>query len=412
MVDADTRALRAAARTLLQSPLLCAERDADAFTEVRRNEVALDRLFTQRLGYRLHVSSRTARLYKTTALVHRRTLNTVGSAPRAMTQRELVVLTLVLAAVAAGPRVISLRDLVGDVHSAAADAQITLGNEPADRRAFVTVLKWMIATGLAAELHETVGRYETDADADAVLEIDPDRVALLPLPVLSRAETSTELLDRDGSRSNTRQWLRARLVEDPVLYADDVTEAEWSELRRRLGEERALLEDMFGLQLEARAEGILAIDPAERLTDLSFPAANTLNHAALLLLDALTERGGEAGRDEVETMLAAMIERHARHWSRSQTASVPALADRIVRLLGDLRLLSVNGTRVRTLPAAARYAVEERGAGDGEGALAARPAAVGARRANAEKAAGTATDRTIDNVADASVRSGQQGSLF
>ncbi len=357
--DADKPALQAAARRMLQTPLLCAERDAEAFAAVRKHEVALDRLFTQRLGYRLQVSSRTARLYKTTSLAHRRTLNTVGSTPRPMTQRELVLLTLILAAVAAGPRVISLRDLVGDVHSAAADAEITLGSEPADRRAFVVVLKWLIHTGLAAELHEKVGRYETDADADAVLEFDPDRVALLPLPALSRAETPSDLIDRSAARANTRQWLRARLVEDPVLYAVDVTEPEWSELRRRIGEERAMLDDMFGLQLEARAEGVVAIDPEDRLTDIAFPAANTLNHAALLLLDALIERGGEVDRADMETMLATMIERHARHWSKSQTASVPALADRVIRLLGDLRLLQVDDTRVRSLPAAARYAVIE-----------------------------------------------------
>lgn len=361
VADSSGHELRQAARAMLMRPLLCAEHDPDTFARVRRHEVTLDQWFTRRLGYRLQISSNTARLYKSVALVHRRCLHTASATPRPMTQRELVLLTLILAAVAAGPRVISLRDLIGDVHSAAADAEIVLGSEAVDRRAFVTVLKWMIAQGLGRELHEDVGRYEADADADAVIEIDPDRVALLPLPALARAEEPTQLLDRHEARSNTRQWLRTRLVEDPVLYRDDVTDTEWATLRRRLGEEAVLLDEMFGLQLEARAEGVLAIDPTERLSDIAFPAGNTLNHAALLIIDSVVEQGGTATHSDVEAMLAQLAKRHVKHWSKTQIANLANLSDRVIDLLIDMLLMVRVGDGVRALPAASRYAVEHRG---------------------------------------------------
>jgi hypothetical protein len=47
-------------------------------------------------------------------------------------------------------------------------------------------------------------------------------------------------------------------VEDPVVYREDLTDGEWAELRRRLGEEERFLEEMFGLELEVRAEGVAA----------------------------------------------------------------------------------------------------------------------------------------------------------
>ena len=88
---------------------------------------------------------------------------------------------LILAAVAAGPRVISLRDLIDDVRSQATDAEITLSNEASERRALVVALKWMVKHGLVKELHEHIDKYEQDDAADAILEIDFDRIGMLPV---------------------------------------------------------------------------------------------------------------------------------------------------------------------------------------------------------------------------------------
>lgn len=330
--------LRTCARHLVQRPLTCKEHDAELFRLIRRHEAEIDRWFTQRLGYRLHVNADTARLFKDGCVVERRPLLTATRRP--FHPLEYVLLALVLAATVAGPAVISLRDLVERVRSAAGEADIALEDSPTARRALVTVLQWMIEFGLAAELYEHIEAYAGDAAADAVLKFRPDRIALLPLPALAGAADSSELLTRAERRSATRQWMRCRLVEEPVLYRTDLTDAEWSELRRRLGEEERLLEEMFGLVLEARAEGVAAIDPLGTLAARRFPTGGTLSHAALLLIAKLHSEtaAGPADWKGIVVTLGELAETHRRRWADELVAAPERLARQVTELLLDLRL--------------------------------------------------------------------------
>jgi uncharacterized protein (TIGR02678 family) len=356
---------RAAARHLVQQPLTCKEHDPDVFRLIRRHEVDLDRWFTQRLGYRLHVDADSARLYKTACVPSRRPLRTATDRP--FGRREYVLLALVLASTAAGPAVISLRDLVDQVRSAAADADIALADDATERRALVRALHWMIGLGLISEMHSRVEAYSNDETADAVLKVRPDRIALLPLPTLVAAATPEDLLDRADRRSAGRAWMRARLVEDPVLYRDDLTDDEWGELRRRLGDEERLLGEMFGLVIEARAEGVAAIDPSGNLADRRFPTGGTIGHAALLLLDELRvdvepPQGGRSAprwdRAEIERRIAAMAETRSASWANDLVDHPDRLTARVIELLADLRLVEISpgDDAIVVLPAAARFA--------------------------------------------------------
>ena len=350
------------ARYLLQHPLLCEEHDPDRFRLVRRHEHALDRWFTQRLGYRLHVTADTARLYKATSVAFRRPLMTPSQSPRPLSIREYTLLCLILAAVAAGPRVISLRDLIDRIRTAANDAGVVLVEEASERRALVTAMQWLIAHGVARELHERIERYGSDEHADAVLEVVPDRVALLPLRGLVTVDTAEELVDRPERTAVNRQWMRARLVEDGVLYRDDLLPHEWAEFRRRLGEETNILGEMFGLRLEVRAEGVAAIDPDGGLTDQPMPATGTVGHAALVLLDRLCLEADGAAEHVVSYpyVVEALGELAAqnRHWSK--LADQPhKLARPVLALLADHRLVEVDGDVVRLRPMAHRFKVTE-----------------------------------------------------
>src|SRR5688572_2757023 len=102
--------LKTCARHLVQRPLTCKEHDPDLFRLIRRHEADLDRWFTQRLGYRLHVDADTARLFKDGFVPERRPLQTTKRRP--FHALEYVLLALVLGTTVAGPAVISLRDLV------------------------------------------------------------------------------------------------------------------------------------------------------------------------------------------------------------------------------------------------------------------------------------------------------------
>ena len=353
--------LRAAARHLAQHPLMLSESDPDTFRLVRRYEHELDRWFTQRFGYRLEMTADTARLFKSTVVVPRRALRTAADPGRPFSVREYTMLALALAAVAAGPSVISLRDLLHEIRSAATEAGVSVTEAASDRRALVAALKWMIRHGAASEAHDRVDRYATDSEADAVLRIRPDRVALLPLPALARSETVEDLLDRSDQRqSSARAWMRSALLEEPVLYRSDLSDDEWTELRRRLGEESSIFDEMFGLRLEARAEGVAAIDPDDGMTDSRFPRSGTVAHAALLLINRLTEAGSDsiALGEAVETV-ASLAEEHRRYWS--QLADDPdRLTDAALELLQDHRLTDTRGGTVRLLPAAWRYAADIR----------------------------------------------------
>lgn len=372
--------IRTAARHLVRYPLVLAENDPEMLLLIRRHERALDGLFTRRFGYRLQVTADTARLFKSSVVAHRRPLLTATSQGRPFSQREYIMLALALAAVAAGPSVISLRDLIHEVRSAAADADITLTEESTDRRALVTALKWMIQNGIASEMHDQVDRYAADETADAVLSVRPDRVALVPLPALARSETAEQVLDRSDQRLSSRAWMRSVLLEEPVLFRSDLTDSEWSELRQRLGEEAAVFDDMFGLHLESRAEGIMVIDPENELTDSRFPRSGTLGHAALLLIDRLVHQdrtsaevppdsGTDDDRDSVNAgrvpfarsdvvdVVACLAAEHRRYWS--QDADNPErLTGDVLDLLCDHRLAEVDGDVVWLLPPAWRYSVD------------------------------------------------------
>lgn len=330
--------LQTCARHLVQQPLTCKEHDADLFRLVRRYESELDRWFTQRLGYRLHVNADTARLFKDGFVPLRRPLMTARDRP--FHQLEYVLLALVLGATVAGPDVVSLRDLVERVRSAAIESGVTLEDSPTARRALVSVLQWMIARGLVSELHERVEAYAGDESADAVLKIRADRIALLPLPALAGAENAEELLRRAERRSATRQWMRCWLVEEPVLYRSDLSETEWSELRRRLGEEERLLEEMFAFALEARAEGIAAIDPSGTLAERRFPTGGTLSHAALLLIARLHGEFEQSSCqwEEIVTTLSELAEAHRGRWAGDLVEAPERLAGHVTGLLVDLRL--------------------------------------------------------------------------
>lgn len=350
---------RAGARHLLGRPLTCAETDPEIFRLIRRHETELDRWFTQRLGYRLHVDADTARLFKSGTVPAERPLRTASERP--FTQLEYVVLALALAATAAGPAVVSLRDLVEGIRLAGAEAEISLTGDATERRAIVVVLRWMIDHGLAEEMHESVDVYASDEEADAVLRIRPERISLVPLPALVGANDSGDLLHRAERRDATRQWLRGRLVEDTVVYRQDVTDAEWAELRRRLSEEERILYEMFGFAIEARAEGVAAIDPEGALSDRRFPTTGTVGHAALLLIERLAaDRPGEwIDAAEVERHVEDLIVSHPR-WANNYVVSPSLLTRHVLQILGEMRLADLDGSRIRLLAAAARFlAVEE-----------------------------------------------------
>ncbi|RKT52717.1 TIGR02678 family protein [Saccharothrix australiensis] len=323
------------ARTLLRRPLLRADGpDGELLTLVYRHRFALQDLFASRLGYRLVVERRFARLYK------------AGPGPDdsrgvlGMSPRGYAYLALTLAVLTGIGRQALLSRLVSDIRAAAVEAGIEVVDDVADRRALAAALRHLVSLGV---LHETEGT--VDLQTEALITVDTDLLGQLltgPVAEASSRADLVELAARPGPRG-VEHAVRRKLVENPVvLYADLPGEqAEW--LRRHQRKESALLEASFGLRTESRAEGVLVADPEDYLTDLYFPGTSTVARIALLALPDLLAGEPVAGRHPVEraelvALCGRLVEDYPAAWSKQFTDDLDRLADEVLELLRRMGL--------------------------------------------------------------------------
>ncbi|ATE52603.1 MULTISPECIES: TIGR02678 family protein [Actinosynnema] len=318
------------ARTLLRRPLLRADGpDGELLGAVYRHRFALQDLFAGLLGYRLVVERRFARLYKAGP-------GHDDSRGAGLTPRGYAYLALVLAVLTGVGRQVLLSRLVADARAAAAEAGIAVVDDVVDRRALTSALRHLVALGV---LHETEG--SVDAQAEALITVDTDLLGQLltgPVAEADGAGRLVELAARPGPRG-VEHAVRRRLVENPVvLYADLPPEqADW--LRRNQRKESALLETAFGLRTECRAEGVLAADPEDYLTDLCFPGTSTVARIALLALPELLEsRPVAGGRHPVDParareVCAELVADYPAAWSKQYVEDLDGLTAEVLELL-------------------------------------------------------------------------------
>ncbi len=358
--DTDTPSadLHHAARRLVDLPLIAKESAPDTFKAIRRHQQQLTSWFSARFGYRLVVTADTARLYKDTTVPTRRPLLTTKSSQRAFRKPEYTVLALAIAAAAEARPVVSFSDLVAGIHRAGSEAGITVTAEFVDRCRVVTAVTWLVHIGAVAQIDKGVEAYASDETADALLRVNHDRLALLPMAPLTLSRTVEQLIDR-GSRRGSRPWLRALVLEEPVVYRDELTEQEWSELRRRLREDARMFHETLDLDVEARAEGVALIDPDADLGPDYFPFPGRTEHqAALLLIERLASMEGPTSRSDALEIVGSLAQQHKDRWAQD-TQDHDSYLDRVVSVLERFKLLRVDRAgNLQLLPAAHRYATE------------------------------------------------------
>jgi uncharacterized protein (TIGR02678 family) len=284
---------RRAARALLRSPLLHADGPgADDLRLVRRHRVELARLFADGLGYRLVVEPGAARLFKA-GLGRDATRPLLRRTGKAFTPRGYALLCLTLAALTRSKGQLLVDELVAQVRSAAVDAGLDVDLDAlADRRALHAALSALVELGV---LHERDGDLEHWAEqrTASLLDVRRDRLALLVAAPLAGVDGPEELLDvaaLPSAAGGARVTVRRRLVESPVLSADELTDEHGEWWRRGRNREREWFSDRLGLELELRAEGAVAVDPDDELTDLEFPGVGSARRLALLVLERLVDR--------------------------------------------------------------------------------------------------------------------------
>ena len=288
---------RQAARALLRRPFLTDDGSGGAADElrlVRRHRADLERLFAEGLGYRLVVEPRAARLFK--AGLGRdgsRALRRGNAAGTPFTPRAYALLCLTIAALTRCKEQLLIDELVAEIRSAIADAGLDIDLEShTDRRALHAAIVALIEFGIVVERDGDLAGWADDARVQSLLDVRRERLRLLVARPVTNVETSDELLDvaaLPSGAGGARVAVRRQLLESPVLSLTDMTDDQqewWSRNRNR---EREWFRERFGLELELRAEGAAAIDPAEELSDSDFPGPGSARHVALLLLERLVD---------------------------------------------------------------------------------------------------------------------------
>lgn len=366
---------RSAARALLLNPILTTARHPDQLILVRRHSAALKQLFATTLGYPLVIESTFARLLKappSTDTMSRPALRSNGDpfAPRTYTYLALLCAGLLSPQVA---EQVLLSQLVGQVRTDAVTAGVAVDDTLADRRHLVRALALLVEWGVLTETDGSVAGWEHRQD-EALLDVHR---GLLPhllsrsLADVSKDEALVDLAVADQPRRS----LRRKLVENPVVRRADLTAAEADVLSRERRELTRVLDEAFGLTVEVRAEGALAFDPDEVLSDIAFPGIGTVPHAALLLINALADcldasAGTTAWIDgrEVPGALAPwpmvgenielLVEQYGSAFARAYTADSAVLQDDVVRLLESLGLVRSTDGGLLLDPCSARYRPE------------------------------------------------------
>jgi uncharacterized protein (TIGR02678 family) len=375
---------RRAARLLLARPFVTDSRpDPETFALVRRHARELQRWFAEQLGYRLVVDTEFARLHKRPAPGARlRPLRTQSSLP--FDPRRYALLCLVLAALERMEVQTVLSELAEQVSLlAASEGAVRRFNleSHAERQAFVDAVRWLVDLGVLS-LADGEDVAFVQGRGDALYDIHSRRLSqLLSAPVPASPVEDLEDLGADsypdteeGANRRLRHRLMRRLVEEPVLALEDLDEAERGYLTLQRHYLTGQVTAQTGLAVEVRREGLAAIDPADRLTDLAFPSTGTVSHCALLLAERLAGRARTAGAaggpavvavSELEAAMGPLLERHGPFWSqRYREDPARLLADSLERL-EHLGLVLRRAEGIEPRPAIARYQILDREDRDG-----------------------------------------------
>ncbi|WP_018500906.1 TIGR02678 family protein [Parafrankia discariae] len=426
-------------RLLLGSPLLTSTGSPEGFAVVRRRRGPIRDWFDYYCGWQVLVEPRAgyARLVKIRSEPDPSRPARRARSTRAPFDRRRYVLFCVVAAELMGGPVTTIGLLADRVSAAcAADAALPPFDPAvrAERMAYVDALKHLEQLGMVSAVDGVTDAYVQSEDAKVLYRVDTTRlVGLLAAPTApSRvAPAGTEATAPAGAGTGTEAgketedgidvdrfiagmlveprygdaasaaptvsdarrnlWLRhsviRRLVDDPVVYRAELTEAQLAYLATTTGRAQVRrAAELAGFELEERAEGYLLVDPDGLATDSRFPDdTSTAKIAALTLLDAL--RAAPAGLTaEQLTVAAGRLLDRLPSWGRTYRSD-----DGARRLAGDalaeLRMFGLaavdaghpaGSALVRALPAAERYRVHHedrsrlenlppRPAGDGAG---------------------------------------------
>jgi uncharacterized protein (TIGR02678 family) len=367
-------------RALLVRPLLLRERGPEAFAAVVRHRAELARWFGDLAGWTLAVDPGAgfARLFKRPARADAtRPARAPGKPP--FDRRRYVLLCLALAALDRAGAQTTLARLADELRSLSLEDPSLApfdAESPAERHALVDVLRLLEELGLLALRDGDAEAYARGREgADALYDVRERLLGVLlaaPIPPAlagspGRMVEEERAQTEEGERLRARQEVFRRLLDDPVVYLEDVEPRAREWLGHGSGFVYEKLQGDLGLVVERRAEGLAGIDPEGTLTDSAFPeGSSTVKHAALLLCEWLADRG-RAGRapgaaavpwPEVVARVAALRADCGQAWSKEYGGEDGdgRLAADAVAVLEAFGLARRGEEGAAARPAAARFA--------------------------------------------------------
>lgn len=394
LVIAEREEVARGIRIMLASPLVHERGAPESFDLVRRRREPIRRWFDYYCGWSLAVEPRLgyARLAKVRPMADASRPPRRHRSGRAPFDRRRYILLCVVAAELLSVPVTTVGLLADRVTRATAtDPVLTTFDTSArsERMAFVDALRMLERLGAIEVLDGTTESFVDSTEAKVLYRVDatllmrmlsaPTGVSRLAVPVEEVPTRFDELLSaisrerRYGavpehttgapavSEVQRNLWLRhsifRRLVDDPVVHFDDLTEDERAYLNSPTG--RQLLRraaDEGGFLVEERAEGVLFVDPDGIATDSRFPDdGSTAKVAALLLLDGI---GSMATIEQLRLAAGTLLVRFP-SWAKGYRgeSGTPALVADALEVLRGFGLIRVADGLVYRLPVAARYAV-------------------------------------------------------
>lgn len=373
---------RDALRALLMCPLMTAAHPD--FVAVRRHADDLREWFAHQTGWILHVERDCARLYKRPADLRDATRGVPD-----FERRRYVLFCLACAALERADPQITLRTLGERLLVLAAEPELiesgfsfTLEAQH-ERRDLVGVCRALLGLGV---LHRVAGDEDAFVARAGDALYDVQRRVLASLLAATRGPSTwpagsapdtlearlAALVDEyapdsdEGRRTAVRQHLARRLLDDPVLYFDELDADMRAYLQNQRGPMAARLCDGCGLVPEQRAEGLALVDESGDLTDTAMPAEGTAAHVTLLVAEYLAgiarqEPGSTIAESEIAVFIMQAAVEYGRYWRKS--AREPGAEKELVRdaltRLAMLRLIERRDTIVIPLPALARFALGE-----------------------------------------------------
>lgn len=381
---------RTAVRAMLMMPLM-APTHAD-FSVVRRHADRLREWFAREAGWPLLVEREGIRLKKRPG----NTEDDTRGLPE-FDRRRYVLFSLACAVLERADAQVTLRTLGEALLTAASDRLLEARGfsfelrTHHERRELVAVCRTLLTFGVLTRVAGDEDAYVQGGATDADALYDVHRKLLANVLACARGPSTwsddeqpnafDERLEallveyvpdsEEGRRTALKHSLARRLLDDPVVYMDELDTAGVAYFANQRGPMASRICEATGLAPEQRAEGTALVDLEGELTDVSMPAEGTDAHVTLLVAEhlcSLLQGEAEEGLapaavsvERIEAFIANVRSQFGKYWrgAARKDGSEHELAAEAVSRLRRLHLVRVDGDCIVPMPALFRFSLAE-----------------------------------------------------